>query len=120
MQPITEAHYLERLELLANASTYGAKFFATCGGHLKRDDFFKSSEITFWKAAFKALEDKEVCSALLKKIEEEGQAIIALGKPISALLDPELGALLIWCTKEAKSAQRFEGCKADKVEYDCR
>ena len=51
------------------------------------------------------MEYKKVGSALLKKIEEEDQAILALGKPTSALLNPELGALLIWYTKEEKSAQ---------------
>ena len=103
--PITKAHSFERLELLANASTNGAKFFVTCGGHAKSDDFFKSSETTFWEAAIKVLENKNVCSALLKKIEEEGQAILAFGKPISALLNTELGALLLWYKKEANSAQ---------------
>ena len=47
--PITKAHSLDQLELLANSSTYGAKLFATCGGHAKSDDFFKSSETTFWE-----------------------------------------------------------------------
>ena len=105
MRPITEAHYLERLELLENSSTHGAKFFATCGGHATSDDFFKSVEIYVWEAVIKALEDKKVGSSLLKKIEEEGQATLALGKPTSAFLNTELGALLLWYTKEAKSAQ---------------
>ena len=41
----------------------------------------------------------------MKKIEEEGQAILALGKPTSDFIDTELGYLLIWYTKEANSAQ---------------
>ena len=47
VRPITEAHSLERLELLANSSTHGAKFFATGGGHATSDDFFKSVKILF-------------------------------------------------------------------------
>ena len=43
--PITEAHSLERLELLANASTHVSKFFATGGGHATSDDFFKCVKI---------------------------------------------------------------------------
>ena len=105
MRPITKAHYLEWLELLESASTHGAKFFATGGGHATSYDLFKSVEIPVWEAAIKSLEDKKVGSDLLKKIEEEGQAILDLGKPTFALLYPELGALLIWYTKEAKSAQ---------------
>ena len=58
------------------------------------------------------MEDKKVVSDLLKKIEEEGQDILALGKPISALFDSELGALLLWYTKEAKSTQ---GLKATNL-----
>ena len=72
VRPITKAHSLERLELLENSSTHGAKFFATGGGHETSDDFFKSVKIPVWGAAIKALEDKKVGSALLKKIEEEG------------------------------------------------
>ena len=35
-------------------------------------------------------------------------------KPTSALLDPELGALLLWYTKEAKSAQGLKAAKLIK------
>ena len=70
MRPITEAHSLERLELLANDGTHGAKFVATGGGHATRDDLFKSAKIPVWEASIKALEDKKVGSALLKKIKE--------------------------------------------------
>ena len=65
--PINEAHSLERLELLENSNTHGAKFFATGGGHATSDDFFKSVKNPVWEAAIKALEDKKVGSALLKK-----------------------------------------------------
>ena len=41
----------------------------------------------------------------IEKIEEKGQDILALGKPTSVFLDPELGALLIWYTKQAKHAK---------------
>ena len=68
MRPITEAHSLDRLELLTNASTHGAKLFATGGGHATSDDFFKSVKITVWESAIKALEDNKVGSTLLKKI----------------------------------------------------
>ena len=37
-----------------------------------------------------------------------------MGKPTSALLDPELGALLLWHTKEAKSAQGLKAAKLIK------
>ena len=67
VRPITEAHSLEQLELLANDSTHGAKFFATGGGHATSDDFFKSVKIPVWESAIKALEDKKLVSALLKK-----------------------------------------------------
>ena len=53
--PITKAHSLERMELLAEASTHGAKFFATGGGHATSDDFFKSFEIPVWESEIKAL-----------------------------------------------------------------
>ena len=48
IRPITEAQSLERLELLANASTHGAKLFATGGGHATSYDLFKSVEIPVW------------------------------------------------------------------------
>ena len=64
---------------MGNASTRGAKFFATSGGHATNDDFLNSVEIPIWEAAIKALKDKKVGVALLKKIEEEGQAILDLG-----------------------------------------
>ena len=67
LQPITEAHPLERLELLENDSTNGENFFATDGGHATSDDFFKSAKIPVWEAEIKVLEDKKVGSALLKK-----------------------------------------------------
>ena len=78
VRSITEAHSLKPLELLENSSTHGAKFFVAGSDHATSDDFFKSVKIPVWEAAIKALEDKKVGSALLKKIEEEGQAIIAL------------------------------------------
>ena len=64
--PITKAHSLEWLELLAKANTHGSKLFATGGVHATIDDFFKSNEISVWEAAIKALEDKKVGSAQLK------------------------------------------------------
>ena len=79
MRPVTKAQYLERLELLAKDITHGSKFFATGGGCATSDDFFKSVKIPVWDATIKALEDKKVGSALLKKNEEEGQAILTLG-----------------------------------------
>ena len=66
---ITKAHSLERLEMLAKASTHGAKFFDTGGGHATSDEFFKSVKIPVWGATIKALEDKKVDSSLLKKID---------------------------------------------------
>ena len=45
VHPITEAHSLERLELLAKASSHGAKFFATGGGRATTNDFFRAIEI---------------------------------------------------------------------------
>ena len=66
MRPITKSHLLERLELLENASTYGAKLFATGGGHATSDNLFRSVEIHVWEAGIKALEDKKVGSDLLK------------------------------------------------------
>ena len=66
MRPITEAYSLDWLEILAKASTSGAKFFATGGGHATSDNFFKSVKIPVWEAEIKALEDKKVGSALLK------------------------------------------------------
>ena len=45
VRTIAKAHSLDRLELLAKASTHGAKFFATGGGHATSDDFFKSVKI---------------------------------------------------------------------------
>ena len=50
------------------------------------------------------MEDKKLGSALLKTIKEEVQAILALGKPTSDFLDPELGALILWYTKEENIA----------------
>ena len=70
MQPITKAHSLERLELLENSNTHGAKFFSTGGGHETSDDLFKSVKIPVCEAAIRELEDKKVGSALFKKREE--------------------------------------------------
>ena len=69
VRPITKSNPLERLELLENSSTRGAKIFATGGGHATSDDFFRSIKIPVWEAEIKALEDKKVGSAWLKKIE---------------------------------------------------
>ena len=66
MRPITEAHSLERMELLAKAIAHGSKFFVTGGGHATSDDFFNSIKIPVWGASIKSLEDKKVGSALLK------------------------------------------------------
>ena len=78
VQPITKAHSLERLELLAKASTHGSKLFVTGGGHATSDEFFQSVEFTFWEAEIKVLEDKKVGSSLLKKSEGESQDILDL------------------------------------------
>ena len=80
MRLIIEAHSLEQLELLANASTYGSKFFATGGGHAISDNFFKSVEIPVWEAEIKALEDKKLGSALLKKNRRRGSCYSRFGK----------------------------------------
>ena len=52
------------MDLLEKASTHGARFFATGGGHATIDDFFKSIKIRIWGAAIKVY--KKVGSALLK------------------------------------------------------
>ena len=67
MRPITEAHSLGRLGLLVNASTHGSNLLAIGGGNATSDEFFKSVKIPVWGAEIKALEDKKVGSALLKK-----------------------------------------------------
>ena len=66
VRPITEAHSLERLELLEKAITHVSKLFSTGGGHATSDDFFNSVVISVWEAASKALEDNKVGGALLK------------------------------------------------------
>ena len=48
------------------------------------------------------------------RFEGEGQAILALGKTTSDFLNPELGALLLWHTKEAKSAQGLKAANMIK------
>ena len=53
MQTITEARSLEQLEMFSNASTHGAKLFATGGGHSTSDEFFISVKIPVWEAAIK-------------------------------------------------------------------
>ena len=113
-RPITEAHSLERLELLAKASSHGAKFFATGGGHATTDDFFRAIEIPVWNAAIKVLVDRKADLALAEKIEQEGQAILRLEKPVSQLRDPELATLLLWFTKESKGAQGLKTAKLAK------
>ena len=75
------------------------------GVHATSDDFFKSVKFPVCEAEIKALGGKKVGRALLKKIEEEGQAILALGKTTSALLNPKLGSLLLWYTKGENGAQ---------------
>ena len=79
--------------MLEKSITNGANFFAT---------------VVAMKRVMTSLEDKNLGSDLLKKIEKEGQDIPDLRKSTSALLDPELGALLLWYTKEAKSAQELK------------
>ena len=58
--------------------------------------------------------DKKADLALFEKIEREGKAILALDKPMSGLLDPELGTLLLWYTKEGKSSQGKKPAKIAK------
>ena len=74
------------------------------GGLATSEDFFKSVEIPVCEAAIKALGDKKVGSALLENPDKEGQAILALGKPTSDLLDPELCALCLLCVPKQKSS----------------
>ena len=52
---------------VGNASTNGSNLLAIGGGNATIDDFFKSVKIPVWGEAIKALEDKKVGSAMLKK-----------------------------------------------------
>ena len=101
--PITQPHSLERQELLAKASSHGAKFFATGGSHCTTDDFFKAIEIPVWDAQIKAYEDKKEECSRLEKAEEDGKAVLALGKAASEMNVEQLGLLLVWYTSESKT-----------------
>ena len=58
--------------------------------------------------------DRKADVALFKNIDRKGKAALALNKPMPALLDPELGTLPHWYTKESKSSQRSKPAKIAK------
>ena len=109
---ITEPHTLERQELLAKASSHGAKYHATGGSHCTTDDFFKSIEIPVWDARIKVLEDKKAECDRIAKIEVEGKVALAKGIAIPDMTVAHLETLLIWYTLEPKAKL---GLKPDKV-----
>ena len=80
---ITVPHTKERMELLAKASSYGQKFFATGGTHVTVDDFFCASEFPIWEANIKVMDIRSTEFAQLEKVSEDGKALLELGKPIS-------------------------------------
>ena len=109
--PITVPHTKERMELLAKASSYGQKFFATGGTHVTEDYFFCDEEVPVWDAKIKVMEVRKIECARLEKVVEEGKAVLELGKPISALLKSELTKLLEWYTGET---DKQKGLKLEK------
>ena len=52
---VTVRHSRERIELLAKASTHGAKFCATHGEHLTLDDMFKACEVRVMESEVKRM-----------------------------------------------------------------
>ena len=115
VRPITEAHSLERLELLAKAIAHESKFFATCGGHATSDDFFKSIEIPVWEAAIKELEDKKVGSAMLKTNRGRGSEYSHFGKTNLCFSRSWSRSSSDLVHKVCKACQGIEGFKYDKV-----
>ena len=66
------------------------------------------------------MEDKKLGIPLLKKIEEESQAILVLGEPTSYYLEYWTRSSSALVHKGGKEHPGIEGLKADKMEYYCR
>ena len=62
VRPITEPHSLGRQQLLANAHTHGAKFFATGGSHATTDNVFKAVEIPIRNAKIEKMKSTKDAS----------------------------------------------------------
>jgi len=94
---VTVRHSRERIELLAKASTHGAKFCATHGEHLTSDDMFKACEVPVREAEIKLLVQDKEQRLQWQKNEEEAKQVLVFGyKALANYLSPELAKLLAW------------------------
>ena len=113
---VTVRHSRERIELLAKASTHGAKFCATHGEHLTSDDMFKACEVPVMEAEVKRMVQMKELRLLWQKNEEEAKQLLVVGKALANYLAPELGTLLTWyqvpATKMGNKPERVRRWKA--------
>ena len=109
--PISMPHTKERMDILANASSHGKRFFETGGTHVTADDFFCAAEVPVWDANIKVMGVRKTECAWLEKVSKEGKAVLELGKPISALLKSELTKMLECYTGDTDEQQ---GLKSEK------
>ena len=110
VEPITQPHTQERIELLAAAHTHGAKFTATGGSHLTTDDFFKSIEIPKRKKEIREMETDKENRILKAKIEEEAREVLALAIPLESPRVwhvPMLNKILLWHGNAAKDLSKM-------------
>ena len=80
-EPITELNSQARIEILAKASTHGAKFTATGGFHITSDDMFKSLEISIREKEIAEMEKDKRTRVEKEKFETDGQAALASRPP---------------------------------------
>ena len=113
---VTVRHSRERIQLLAKASTHGAKFCATHGEHLTSDDMFKACEVPVMEAEVKRMVQMKELRLLWQKNEEEAKQRLVIGKALANYLAPELGTLLTWyqvpATKMGNKPERVRRWKA--------
>ena len=86
-EPITERNSQARIELLAKASTHGAKFTATGCFHITSDDMFKSLEISIREKEISEMEKDKRTRMEKEKFETDGRAALASRPPCCPVTD---------------------------------
>ena len=100
--PVTVPHSKERIHLLADATSHGAKFTATGSDDFTGDDVFKSMEVKVWRQRIKRIEvAKKERMARLAEVKKGGPALEIIVRTNIDVLSGEMkndlvDALLVW------------------------
>jgi hypothetical protein len=124
---VSKPNSLERQEAMAKASSAGATFQATGGGHLNSDDFFKAAELKARESKIKAMEElkrerENDCKdqwAALRLIKEKGELTFDTEKLFTLA---EIKILLKWKkirptgTKKADLVRAYRDAPKPKIQ----